>query len=397
MSEKMSKIIFQILGATWLGTVVAGNHAIAQNWVSNNVPNLGWSSLANSASGNVIILATGNYGPIYTSTNFGGSWTSNTLPNCAWGSVACSADGTKLVAVGQSSYQVGAAFVSTNSGVSWAQTGMPFAAEYEIVASSADGTKMVLVGWNNPIYTSTNSGTTWTAIPGTSDQYTTVASSADGTTLLAAGWNTSGIYVSTNAGAAWTLHSVPFNSWTASACSADGSEMVVSGADLPLFISVNSGNTWQEVTNAPLTGWAGFALTANGSIIASYATNGISDELIFYSTNAGMTWSTNAAPFSATLLASSADGNRLIAVPDFEPVYTSYSPPSPILNITSGNGLNLTWLVPSTNFVLQQNFDLTTTNWMSLTNSPTLIFSNLENQVILSPTATSSYYRLAKP
>src|ERR1035438_4549528 len=87
----------------------------SQNWVSNNLPSLSWWYVSSSADSSTLVAASGNYGPIYTSTNSGATWKSNNVLNCAWGSVACSADGTKLVAVGQSSYQVGAAYVSTNS------------------------------------------------------------------------------------------------------------------------------------------------------------------------------------------------------------------------------------------------------------------------------------------
>jgi len=68
------------------------------------------------------------------------------------------------------------------------------------------------------------------------------------------------------------------------------------------------------------------------------------------------------------------------------------------LNITPvNNNLVLSWLLPSTDFVLQENLDLTTTNWVTLTNSPALNFNNLQNQVMLSPSHNSGFYRLATP
>jgi hypothetical protein len=53
--------------------------------------------------------------------------------------------------------------------------------------------------------------------------------------------------------------------------------------------------------------------------------------------------------------------------------------------------------VPSTNFVLQQNLDLTGTNWVTLTNTPALNLANLQNQITLPPSSGSSFYRLAVP
>jgi hypothetical protein len=44
--------------------------------------------------------------------------------------------------------------------------------------------------------------------------------------------------------------------------------------------------------------------------------------------------------------------------------------------------------------VLQQNLDLTTTDWVTLTNTPMLNFTNLDDEVTLSPTNSSGFYRL---
>ena len=55
------------------------------------------------------------------------------------------------------------------------------------------------------------------------------------------------------------------------------------------------------------------------------------------------------------------------------------------------------WIIPSTNFVLEQNLDLTTTNWTPVTNPPALNLSNLQYQVILFPSNNSTFYRLTTP
>jgi hypothetical protein len=45
-------------------------------------------------------------------------------------------------------------------------------------------------------------------------------------------------------------------------------------------------------------------------------------------------------------------------------------------------------------FGLQQNSDLTTTNWTGVTNLPVLNLTNLHNQVVLPPAAGNSFFRL---
>jgi hypothetical protein len=77
-------------------------------------------------------------------------------------------------------------------------------------------------------------------------------------------------------------------------------------------------------------------------------------------------------------------------------IYTLQTTPAPQLNLApSGSNLNVSWIIPSTNFVLQQTADLV--SWADLTNAPTLNFTNLQNEIILSPTGSSGFYRLKTP
>jgi hypothetical protein len=52
------------------------------------------------------------------------------------------------------------------------------------------------------------------------------------------------------------------------------------------------------------------------------------------------------------------------------------------------------WTVPSTNFELQQNLDLSTANWTALTNVPVLNLTNLQEQVSLPATNGNGFFRL---
>jgi hypothetical protein len=93
-------------------------------------------------------------------------------------------------------------------------------------------------------------------------------------------------------------------------------------------------------------------------------------------------------------VASSADGTILLASGG-PGVYTFQTTPTPQLNITPSSGdLLLSWIVPSTNFVLEQDSHLNTTNWTPVTNVPVLILTNLEDQVILASPTGNTFYRL---
>ena len=107
-------------------------------------------------------------------------WTARAT-NRYWQSVASSSDGTHLVAV----VNGGQIYTSADSGVTWtAQAAAGI--DWQSVASSSDGTHLVAVAmFNGQIYTSADSGATWTA-QATSQAWYSVASSSDGTHIVAA-------------------------------------------------------------------------------------------------------------------------------------------------------------------------------------------------------------------
>ena len=73
------------------------------------------------------------------------------------------------------------------------------------------------------------------------------------------------------------------------------------------------------------------------------------------------------------------------------------TPGSPLLNVflTTTNTVVIAWPNPSTSFSLQQNPNLLTTNWTTVTNSVHVVGS--DNQVWVSPPTGNRYYRLIFP
>jgi hypothetical protein len=244
------------------------------------------------------------------------------------------------------------------------------AANWTSVASSADGTKLVAAATINPlggglIYASTNSGLTWTLTGApTNNHWTAVASSADGSKLVAASQfeiskNYGGVYTSTNFGMTWTSNNVPAAAWASVASSADGTKLVAVGGGI--YTSTNSGTTWVS-NNVPSYNWCSVASSADGG----------------------------------TLVAAIFDHEFGLGRLDPGYIYTSQTTPALSINLTPVNGnLTLAWLVPSTNFVLQQSSDLS--SWTNVTNAPALNLTNLQDEVVLSPTNSSGFYRLKTP
>jgi hypothetical protein len=406
--------------ATWGGLFTMADPAFAQTWTQTSAPSESWIAVASSSDGSKLIA--GGFGLIYgISTNSGSTWITNTQPQMgstyygSWSSVAISADGTTYVGtIGN------VIWVSTNSGIAWLSNNVPSASFFvSVVALSADGSKMVAGagaygGSPSGIYISTNSGVTWAQTTAPTNNWTSVASSADGTKLVAAAMNSEGgfIYASMDSGLTWTLTGAPTNnSWATVASSADGSKLVAAsgyvfipalsyGGYGGVYTSTNFGMSWTS-NNVPDAQWQSVAASADGTKLVAVALEPFG--LICSSTNSGASWVSNSAPNESWYsVASSADGNKLMAAAlgdqSFNPVpiYTLQTTPSPQMNITPTNGnLTLSWIVPSTDFVMQQSSDLG--SWMDMTNKPVLNLTNLQNEVILSPTGSNVFYRLKTP
>lgn len=253
------------------------------------------------------------------------------------------------------------------------------------------------------IYTSSNSGATWTPTSAPSNSWSSVATSADGTKLFAAATSgsvyTSSIYTSTNSGATWTATGAPYGSWTAIASSADGNRLLAADGYYGHLCTFPYSGPWR-FADAPTNYWRSVASSADGTKLVALGEVGE----IYISADSGATWTPAGAPavFWWSAVASSADGSNIVAVAEYGPICTLRSPapapplpPSPELAVgLSGATVGLSWLVPSTRFGLQQNSDLGSTTWVDVPTTPTLDYTNLHHRLTLTPSLGSSFYRL---
>ena len=408
---KAVKILLLIV-AVWCGC----NSAFAQTWTQMSFTNMTWTCFASSADGNTLAAeADTPNGIIFISTDGGVTWITNTLPSfyiagvgqygMSFVSVASSADGTKMAGASVDGFLC----TSTNSGTSWTTNNAPSQWWYTIT-SSADGNKLAVgsrgSGNGGLIYVSTNSGASWLPTSSPTSYWRSIASSTDGTKLIAAG-DVYGVYLSTNSGNTWMPANLLTNKVWFVASSADGTRLVADyytdSNYVPghIFTSTDSGNTW--VSNTLVSSFfQSVALSADGSKIV--AAN--QDPFVLVSTNFGVSWETNSLPGGGSYFESvalSADGGKAITGSNFSSgesgsgsSYISQSVYAPQLNISPvSNNLALSWIIPSTNFVLQQSSDLI--SWADVTNPPVLNLTNLQNQVTLSPTNSVGFFRLSTP
>ena len=140
-------------------------------------------------------------GKIWTSSDSGSLWTNKkTISNVI--SITSSTDGTKLAAVVSN----GNIWTSTNSGSSWTEdTSVGSVRYWKSITSSDDGTKLTAVALQG-IWTSTDSGSTLISV-GHAKGWNFMTSSADGTKLAGLDnyyRNGCNIWTSSNSGVTWT-------------------------------------------------------------------------------------------------------------------------------------------------------------------------------------------------
>jgi hypothetical protein len=291
----------------------------------------------------------------------GSNFVAGTNSTHNWWFAASSASGQKLAAVGNN-YQPlhplgatasGTVWTSINGGLNWTEVTGPTAppsSAWASIASSADGTKLAVVGVSVGIYTSGDSGVTWThtdlpdyypnTIPCSnvtvgngicSAEFVSVSMTPDGSRMVASTlYSTSGgadgrIFTyeqptgATFGTGAWTrqpdLTSV--HQWRGVAMSADGKTLVgaafIDGSvvDAGAYVSRDFGKTWVLGTpGSPDRSAYRVAVSADGTRMIMAERFG----KIFTSSNSGASWSTGIFEGGFNAVACSADGLTMMAV-----------------------------------------------------------------------------------
>jgi hypothetical protein len=89
-------------------------------------------------------------------------------------------------------------------------------------------------------------------------------------------------------------------------------------------------------------------------------------------------------------------GTNIFAATDLaSPICEVSLPPAALGIVPSGTNVVLSWASPPGGFELQRNSNLTTTNWLTVTNAPAV--TNGQNQVTLSRSNSSQFFRLKYP
>ena len=262
---------------------------VAKGWTAHGTSQ-NWEDIAMSSDGTIQTAVVWG-GRIYASADSGVTWTPRDSSRY-WKSIAMSGDGTIQTALvggiykgGGSDYdKSGQIYTSTDSGATW--TPRDSSRKWQSVAMSNDGTKQTAVAWGGQIYTSTDSGATWT--PRDSERnWQGVAMSSNGTIQTAVAYGGQ-IYTSSNSGVTWTTRDSDRN-WQSVAMSSNGIKQTAVEYLGQIYTSTDSGATWTARSTTAV--WIGVAMSSDGTIqtaVSEFQFGAFN--YIYTSTNSGVTW-----------------------------------------------------------------------------------------------------------
>ena len=144
--------------------------------------------------------------------------------------------------------------------------------DWKGITSSSDGTKLAAVTWGYNIWTSTDSGETWTSRASTKN-WAFITSSSDGTKLAATA-NEGNIWTSTDSGETWTSRA-SLRKWYGITSSSDGTKLAATVDGGRIWTSTDSGETWTEVEPSGSNRyWYGITSSSDGTKLAAAALEG---------------------------------------------------------------------------------------------------------------------------
>jgi hypothetical protein len=277
-----------------------------------------WSCITSNGEGNILAAAVGG-GNIWMSNDYGDTWrehiprdttttTHTTAENQDWNSITLNDKGDKLAAT----ISTKKIWTYDGSTAKWTELTTPKLSTtspkqyWKSITSDSSGNNLAVAVYHGNIWTSTNFGVSLTERKfGTGTRtWDSITSSRDGKTLTAVvtcdTCNSPQIYTSTNSGSSWTSSSTELNLKFNRITSNDEGDRLVAttwGTD-GMYISTDTGDKWVKVdtpTSTPTGVWAAGnwrSITSNsvGDRLAALQQNGS----IWTSIDYGVTWKQSA-------------------------------------------------------------------------------------------------------
>jgi len=194
-----------------------------------------------------------------------------------WFAICSDSSGTKLAACALDEY----IYTSTNSGVTWSTNSNSSGIKnWREICSDSTGTKLAACVNNEYIYTSTDSGVTWSTNSNSSGikNWRAICSDSTGTKLAACALDEY-IYTSTNSGVTWSTNSSGIKKWVAICSNSTGTKLAVGTTDEYIYTGMlfNYNVTMYGKTNSLADIFQG-GTTSNSS---NFRQNGIDFNSLF--------------------------------------------------------------------------------------------------------------------
>ena len=221
-----------------------------------NVGTTNWSTITSSEDGSIVFATSYSPAtPIFRSVNYGYTWAVTTIAPNFWSCIVSSSDGKRLEASESGSSGNLIWTYTTVDNVTWNLTAhtLPASSQYSSVGASADGQVLITVGNSGYICTSANGGSTWNqALVVGTGYWLSVTASLDGTKLTAAdnaNYTLGNLWSSLDSGATWTAAGVGPKCWRKVAATPDGMYLAAGVNGGSIFTSSDGGVTWIERNN----------------------------------------------------------------------------------------------------------------------------------------------------
>lgn len=197
-------------------------------------------------------------------------------------------------------------------------TSIPLSTKIQYIAMSETGKYMVVTS-NFTIYTSSNHGSTWTAVltssPSTasinSTMWGSISISPTGQYMLATQvYGT--IYMSSNYGSSFTPLAIPGISTStiyASAISENGQYMIVALISGAVYLSSAYGISWTKVSSLPSSAWTSVSMSVTGQ----YITLGGLNVNVWTSSSYGRVWASNTSVINVLSVSMGINGEYQLA------------------------------------------------------------------------------------
>ena len=222
-----------------------------------------------------------------------GSWATATSVNKNWKDIAVSSDYSKMYAVASGDH----IYSSTDSGSTWTQVGTTGPAKTWVgVATSSDGSTIAALEQNGKVWVSNTSGSGWTQNY-TNKKWYKITMSGDGTKIVAITNpdTEQSIYYSGDSGQNWAQSTIAGGSnkpWSSIQMSTDGT-VVYAGAE-SIWKSTNGGANFSDLSVPRYEGgwFTGIHISSDKTKIIGVAGGNQNAQLgaIYYSTDTGSTW-----------------------------------------------------------------------------------------------------------